>query len=104
VTSLRPLVHVGLAGLLAWWATERATAQIAPAGPDSVPALAIRPGVLVERITSRADSSQSYALYVPSRYRTDARWPILFLMDPAGARSSPWAWCGPPRSGWATWS
>jgi len=42
------------------------------------------PGQLAERVTSEADPRQHYALYVPSSYRPDQRWPILLLMDPRG--------------------
>ena len=41
-------------------------------------------GRVVRRITSRADTSQRYALYLPSSFTRDRQWPILFLLDPRG--------------------
>jgi len=41
-------------------------------------------GRIIRQITSRADTSQRYALYLPSTYTRDRRWPILFLLDPRG--------------------
>src|SRR5262245_3443717 len=41
-------------------------------------------GRVVQRITSRADTTQRYALYLPSSFTRDRRWPILFLLDPRG--------------------
>jgi len=42
-------------------------------------------GQIVERIEALNDSSQSYALYLPSNYTPDRKWPVLFAFDP-GAR------------------
>jgi len=39
---------------------------------------------VVQRITSRTDTTQRYALYLPSTYTRDRQWPILFLLDPRG--------------------
>ena len=47
---------------------------------DSIPR-----GQIVERIEALNDSSQSYALYLPSNYTPDRKWPILYAFDP-GAR------------------
>jgi predicted esterase len=41
-------------------------------------------GRIVRRLTSRADTSQRYALYLPSTFTRDRQWPILFLLDPRG--------------------
>ena len=55
---------------------------IAPAitQTDSIPT-----GQIVDRIEVRNDSSQSYALYLPSNYTPKHKWPVLFAFDP-GAR------------------
>jgi predicted esterase len=42
-------------------------------------------GQIVERIETLDDSSQSYALYLPSNYTPDRKWPVLYAFDP-GAR------------------
>jgi len=47
---------------------------------DSIPR-----GQIVERIEALSDSSQSYALYLPSNYSPDRKWPVLYAFDP-GAR------------------
>ena len=41
-------------------------------------------GRIMQRLTSRADSSQRYALYLPPSFTRDRQWPILFLLDPRG--------------------
>ena len=52
----------------------------AHAQTDSIPR-----GQIVERIEALNDSSQSYALYLPSNYTPDRKWPVLYAFDP-GAR------------------
>jgi predicted esterase len=47
---------------------------------DSIPK-----GQIVERIEALNDSSQSYALYLPSNYTPERKWPVLYAFDP-GAR------------------
>jgi predicted esterase len=42
------------------------------------------PGRIVERATAGADTSQTFAVYYPFAYSTNARWPLLFVMDPRG--------------------
>lgn len=53
---------------------------VAIAQTDSIPK-----GQIVERIEALTDSSQSYALYLPSNYTPDRKWPVLYAFDP-GAR------------------
>ena len=48
--------------------------------PDSIPR-----GQIVERVQALNDSSESYALYLPSNYTPDRKWPVLYAFDP-GAR------------------
>ena len=50
---------------------------------------AVRPGVLVPRQICLAQPDQSYALYVPSHYAQDKRWPIVYAFDPAGRGNLP---------------
>ena len=50
---------------------------------------AVRPGVLVPRQICLAQPDQSYALYVPSHYVQDKRWPIVYAFDPAGRGNLP---------------
>lgn len=49
-----------------------------------VHAQVVLPGQVTERIVSVTDTTQSYAVYVPSRYDAGRTWPIVFLMDPRG--------------------
>ena len=44
-------------------------------------------GQIVERIEALNDSSQSYALYLPSNYTPNRKWPVLYAFDP-GARGN----------------
>lgn len=41
-------------------------------------------GAVIPRVTSRSDTGEHYALYLPSRYDTAHRWPALLLLDPRG--------------------
>jgi dienelactone hydrolase len=41
-------------------------------------------GTIVEHLRCLDSSSQSYALYLPSQYTGDLRWPIIYAFDPAG--------------------
>ena len=50
---------------------------LAIAQTDSIPK-----GQIVERIEALNDSSQSYALYLPSNYTPDRKWPVLYAFDP----------------------
>jgi predicted esterase len=43
------------------------------------------PATLHEKVTCRSDPAKSYALYLPSSFDKERRWPVLFLFDP-GAR------------------
>jgi len=49
----------------------------------------VSPGSVAENITSAFDPTQSYAVYLPSAYRDDAAWPVIFLMDPRGRAPVP---------------
>ena len=42
-------------------------------------------GVPIDQVICEADTSQSYALYLPSSYSCDRRWPIIYCFE-AGAR------------------
>src|SRR5262245_16619855 len=46
---------------------------------DSVPV-----GQVAEKIVSRSDPAMSYALYLPSNYNANRKWPLLVAMDPRG--------------------
>ncbi len=46
------------------------------------------PGTIVEIVCS-ADPSQTYALYLPSNYTVEKRWPVIYFFDPAGRGRRP---------------
>jgi pimeloyl-ACP methyl ester carboxylesterase len=54
-------------------------------GPSAAAGQDVRPGVVVDEITSPSDPGQSYALYVPSGYTPDRTWSLLLAFHP-GAR------------------
>ncbi|HEX3554795.1 MAG TPA: hypothetical protein VIA62_16355 [Thermoanaerobaculia bacterium] len=72
---------IALAGGLAFTVLSLAAAP-APA-PGTRPAELPR-GVLVERVTCAGQPDQAYALYLPSTYTPDRRWPILYAFDARG--------------------
>jgi len=44
-------------------------------------------GVLVEHVSCPSDPSQTYTLYLPSKYEASREWPLLLVFDP-GARAA----------------
>jgi tetratricopeptide (TPR) repeat protein len=46
-------------------------------------------GQVVERVVCKADSQQAYALYLPSGYTAEKRWPILYAFDPGAQGQVP---------------
>lgn len=51
------------------------------AAPPAAPARDLPRGELVEKVVIQAEPSQSYALYIPTTYRPDRKWPILYVLD-----------------------
>jgi dienelactone hydrolase len=46
-------------------------------------------GVVIPRVVCIDHPEQSYALYLPSNYSPEGKWPIVFLFDPAARGSIP---------------
>jgi hypothetical protein len=46
-------------------------------------------GRILDRIVCLDDFEQSYALYLPSSYRPDRAWPVIYCFDPGGRGSTP---------------
>lgn len=50
---------------------------------------ALQTGVIIPHQTCAATPDQSYALYLPSHYSPDKRWPIVYVFDPNGRGNVP---------------
>ena len=46
-------------------------------------------GEIVDRVVSRDDDAQSYALYLPSSYDPAGTWPVIYCFDPAARGRDP---------------
>lgn len=46
-------------------------------------------GAVIERVACLHDAEQTYALYLPSHYRPEGRWPILYAFDPMARGTVP---------------
>lgn len=53
-------------------------------GEEAAPQARIPLGQVVETMVSASDAAMSYALYVPSTYSSERKWPLLIAMDPRG--------------------
>jgi len=62
-------------------------AQQGPGTPDKLPAL--QPGVVLPRVISTKQAEQSYAIYLPSQYVPEKRWPIVYAFDPGAHGNQP---------------
>lgn len=58
------------------------------ASPSPVPQ-DLQTGVVISRVSCATQSEQSYALYLPSHYTREKRWPIVYAFDPAARGSIP---------------
>jgi hypothetical protein len=54
---------------------------------DEAPRLSA--GQVLESVVCASDSSQTYALYIPSNYSAARHWPIIYFFDPGGRGSFP---------------
>lgn len=56
------------------------------AAQDSLPTLAdVTPrGSVVARVRSRSNPKATYAVYLPTAFTRDRKWPVVFLLDPRG--------------------
>jgi len=46
-------------------------------------------GRVIEKVTCKSDAKQSYALYLPSNYTPERRWPVLYCFDPSALGARP---------------
>src|SRR4249920_1229993 len=49
----------------------------------------LQAGVVLRKIVALTNPEQSYALYLPSAYSPDKRWPIVYAFDPGARGSTP---------------
>ncbi len=49
----------------------------------------LQTGVILPRVAATKQPEQSYALYLPSQYVPDKRWPIVYAFDPGARGSAP---------------
>jgi poly(3-hydroxybutyrate) depolymerase len=57
--------------------------------PTSISEQDLQPGVVLSKVICTTQSGQSYALYLPSHYTREKRWPIVYAFDPAARGSMP---------------
>jgi poly(3-hydroxybutyrate) depolymerase len=73
-----------LCAVLAAFSAQAVAQQSTPLNP---PPQDLQAGVLHLKVISATQPEQSYALYLPSHYTREKRWPIVYAFDP-GARGS----------------
>jgi dienelactone hydrolase len=76
VTGVLAAAAAALAGS---WLSGSLRAQETAASGSRFPV-----GVVVPSVKSSADTSERYALYLPSHYDVSRRWPALLVLDPRG--------------------
>jgi predicted esterase len=50
--------------------------------PTPTPQQDLQTGVVIPKVQSATQPDQSYALYIPSHYTREKRWPIVYVFDP----------------------
>src|SRR5271156_1277283 len=63
-------------------AMARQSATATPAPPVLAPRQDLQTGVVIAKVSSATQPEQSYALYIPSHYTREKRWPIVYVFDP----------------------
>ncbi len=57
--------------------------------PDRAAGAPLPAGKVLPKVACRADGRFSYALYLPSGYSPDRKWPVIFCFDPVGRGELP---------------
>jgi predicted esterase len=60
-----------------------------PNNQSNIQAAEILRGRIVESVSCIEDSSQTYAVYLPSNYSPDRKWPVLYALDPGARGKAP---------------
>ncbi len=88
----RSLLILSLLLTMALFASSRSASAHPPASLRMLSAdqnaAKITPG-RIERVECRANRDQSYAVYLPSKYSPERKWPILYAFDPAARGQVP---------------
>jgi predicted esterase len=58
-------------------------------GSPSIASPNLQTGIVLPDVTCAAQTDQSYALYLPSHYTPEKRWPTVYVFDPAARGSVP---------------
>ena len=85
MTSLHPVLSRAVLVLTAALQLAGATFVAGqPAEPGPAPEMVPTPGEIVGPIPTAQNPEHSYELYLPPRYSTEKKWPVLMIMDPRG--------------------
>jgi predicted esterase len=76
-----------LCAALAVFCAQAPAQQNSSPSPSSAPQQDLQTGVVIAKVFSATQPEQSYALYLPSHYTREKRWPIVYAFDP-GARGN----------------
>ena len=57
--------------------------------PPNTATPGLEPGVVLPKVSCTMQSDQSYALYLPSHYSAEKKWPVVYAFDPAARGSMP---------------
>jgi predicted esterase len=58
-------------------------------GPPTAGSVNLQSGVVLPKVACATQPGQSYALYLPSQYTSQKRWPVVYTFDPAARGSAP---------------
>jgi predicted esterase len=58
------------------------SAGLASGHPQTESAQSFPPGTAIPNVVTLRNPAQSYALYLPTKYSRDRRWPIVYVFDP----------------------
>ncbi len=66
-----------------------AQALVQQSATPNPPGQDLQPGVVLPKVPCVTPPDQSYALYLPSHYSREKKWPIVYAFDPAARGSMP---------------
>lgn len=90
--------HIYIAGVLLLWGCHgrpsASTASNTMPVADTIQrsqakSTPLEKGMVIDTVKCINDSSQRYAIYIPTHYAPDKKWPIIYFFDPHGAGDLP---------------